>query len=107
ARFGNWLQVNLIVLFCKHRFKDMGPLRAMRLQNFVFLNMRDPTWAWNIEMQVKAAYHKLRIREILIEYLPRRFGHSKISGSVTGSIRAGSRIIWGVVYYFFDARRQR
>jgi len=107
AKFGNWLQTTLIRLFTGVQFTDMGPLRAMRLSSYFAMEMRDPTWAWNIEMQVKAAFLGMRIKEIRITYLPRKFGKSKISGSLVGSLKAGTRILWGVLYYYFDARRVR
>jgi glycosyltransferase involved in cell wall biosynthesis len=100
AKFGNWLQVFLIGFLTGIHYKDMGPLRAMRLSTFRHLKMRDKTWGWNVEMQLKAALTGLRIGEIDVHYLPRRSGKSKISGSLVGSLKAGSKILFAVGYYY-------
>ena len=54
---------------------------------------RGMTYGWNIEMQMRAARAGLRILEIPVDYHRRRGGNSKVAGSVTGTIRAGARII--------------
>jgi hypothetical protein len=61
--------------------------------------MEDPTWGWNVEMQMKAVHHNLRITEVALPYRRRRHGRSKISGSVTGAARAGYRILLAVHRY--------
>jgi hypothetical protein len=69
--------------------------------------MRDETWGWNVEMQLKAWQRGLRIEEIGIDYKARRYGRSKISGSVIGTVRAGTRILYSVGrYYDWRARRR-
>ena len=54
---------------------------------------RGMTYGWNIEMQMRAARAGLRILEIPVDYHRRRGGNSKVAGSVTGTIRAGARIV--------------
>ena len=71
----------------------MGPLRALSFERLLNLKMSDPTWGWNVEMQMKAAAHRYRITEVPIRYAARLHGKSKISGSVIGSIRAGAKIL--------------
>lgn len=100
AKFGNKLQVALIKFFTRASYLDMGPLRAMRLQTFYDIKMKDQTWGWNVEMQVKAAVYNLRVVEREINYLPRMSGKSKISGSLQGTIRAGFKILFSVIFYF-------
>ena len=85
----------------------MGPLRALRWKHWRRLQMIDETWGWNVEMQVKAAVLDYRIEEIEIQYARRRYGKSKISGSIIGSIRAGARILYSVPRYFWLARTLR
>lgn len=99
ARFGNWLQTALIALVTGRRYLDMGPLRALSVEAVERLKMRDPTWGWNVEMQMKAAFLNLRIEEKDIPYRKRVYGHSKISGSLWGSMKAGSKILFAVVQY--------
>jgi len=98
-RFGNTLATTLIHLTTGHRYRDMGPFRAIRWSSLVALEMEDPTWGWNVEMQMKAVHHGLRILEIPLPYRTRRAGRSKISGSLAGSARAGVRILQAVAKY--------
>lgn len=107
AKFGNGLQTFLIYLLTGFKFSDMGPLRAMKLDALNQLQMEDKTWGWNVEMQLKMVGLGFRIREVSIPYNKRRFGHSKISGSFTGSLRAGTKIIFAVFYYFFQTHKIR
>jgi hypothetical protein len=92
-RFGNWLACFLIRLIWRHRYTDLGPLRAIRRDALEKLQMRDTTWGWTVEMQIKAVQHRLRIRQIDVPYGHRIAGKSKISGTITGTIRAGGKII--------------
>lgn len=57
--------------------------------------MEDPTFGWTVEMQVKALRAGLRVKEIPVPYR-QRIGRSKISGTLSGSVRAGSRILWTI-----------
>jgi glycosyltransferase involved in cell wall biosynthesis len=98
-RFGNAFAVRLIAHKTGHRYRDMGPFRALSWSALARLEMRDPTWGWNVEMQVKAAQRGLRVREVAVQYGARTAGRSKISGTVRGSIRAGVRIVQAVSRY--------
>jgi hypothetical protein len=55
--------------------------------------MRELSYGWNIEMQMRAARAGLRILEIPVDYRRRSGGHSKVAGTLSGTIRAGTRII--------------
>ncbi len=101
-RLGNWLATRLMHLASGHRYQDMAPFRAIRWTSLTRLGMVDPTWGWNVEMQLKAVRRGLRIREIALPYRRRAAGRSKISGSVRGTIRAGGRILWAVRHYRKD-----
>jgi len=98
-RFGNRFATALMWGVTGHRYADMGPFRAVRWTSLQSLRMQDPTWGWNVEMQIKAARRGLRIREIPVPYGARRAGESKISGDVRGAVRAGGRILWAVGRY--------
>ncbi len=93
AAFGNWLTSNLIKLFWGVRFTDIGPFRAIRYDRYRVLSMRDRNFGWTTEMQVKAVKHGLRCREVPVNYRP-RIGESKISGTISGSVRAGFKFLW-------------
>jgi glycosyltransferase involved in cell wall biosynthesis len=75
------------------RYTDMCAFRAIRREALLGLGMREQTYGWNIEMQMRAAAAGLRILEIPVDYRCRRGGSSKVAGSLVGSLRAGTRII--------------
>lgn len=100
AKWGNTLSVFLIRLFFKHRFTDMGPFRAIRYESLKALKMQDKDFGWNAEMQIKAIKHKLRIKEVAVDYR-RREGTSKISGTLKGTILAGYKILFTIFKYVF------
>ena len=91
--FGNWLACTLLRMTTGRRYRDLGPLRVVRWRSLQALQMCDPTWGWTVEMQYKAARQGLRIEEIDVPYRKRNAGKSKISGSLIGSARAGTKII--------------
>lgn len=76
-----------------HAYRDLGPFRALRWEALPQLGLSDPTWGFNVEMQLDAARQGLRIVEIALPYRNRRGGRSKISGTVIGTVRAGYRIL--------------
>lgn len=75
------------------RYTDMCAFRAIRRAALLGLGMREQTYGWNIEMQMRAARAGLRILEIPVDYRCRSGGSSKVAGSLTGTVRAGSRIV--------------
>jgi glycosyltransferase involved in cell wall biosynthesis len=74
-------------------YTDMCALRAIRRHALLELAMRELTYGWNLEMQMRAARAGLRILEIPVDYRRRRGGNSKVAGSLLGTMRAGARII--------------
>lgn len=100
-RFGNWLAPLLIRWFYGYRFSDLGPFRAIRWEKLLALDMRDTNFGWTVEMQVKAAKHKLNCTEVPVRYRKRAAGHSKVSGTVKGTILAGWKIITTIFKYLF------
>lgn len=97
-RYGNWLATSLVKLFFGQTYTDLGPFRAIRREALEGLKMTDRNFGWTIEMQIKAAQHKLRIAEIPVRYRI-RVGRSKISGTVKGTISAGTKIIYTIFKY--------
>lgn len=95
-RFGNWLATTLIRLLFGFRYTDLGPFRAIRAESLTVLEMRDPTYGWTVEMQIKALRHGLRVVETPVSYRRRRDGSSKVSGSISGSLKAGCKILWTI-----------
>ncbi len=89
---GNWLATTLIKLFYKAHFTDLGPFRAITWNALKQINMKDKTFGWTVEMQVKAAKLKLKFTEIPVSYR-KRIGVSKVSGTIKGTIMAGYKIL--------------
>jgi glycosyltransferase involved in cell wall biosynthesis len=88
------------------RYTDMGPFRAIRRSSFQQLPMSETTYGWNLEMQIRAAQHGLRIHEIPVNYRCRIGGVSKVSGNLRVSMKAAVRIL-GVVLRIGILRRRR
>lgn len=100
ARAGNVVACVLIRLLYGHRFTDLGPFRAIRWDALERIAMEDPDFGWTAEMQVKALRHGLDVTEVPVSYR-KRVGVSKITGTVSGTLRAGHKILWTVLRYAF------
>lgn len=92
-RLGNWLAPALIRLIWGIRYTDLGPLRAVRRDALEQLQMEDRDFGWTIEMQVRAAKLDVASIELPVGYR-RRIGVSKISGTLSGVVRAGTKILY-------------
>ena len=100
AEFGNWLSTKLIKLFWRYSFTDLGPFRAIRYKSFIKMKMEDRNYGWTVEMQVKAARLKLKSIEVPVSYR-KRIGESKVTGTISGSVKAGVKILWIIFIYTF------
>jgi glycosyltransferase involved in cell wall biosynthesis len=89
------------------RYTDMCALRAIRRDALLALDMRELGYGWNIEMQMRAARAGLRILEIPVDYRRRSGGASKVAGSLSGTLRAATRIVATFVRVAMEARRER
>ena len=98
--YGNKLACFLMRLLFRIRYTDLGPFRAIRYSSLQSLRMCDENYGWTIEMQIKAARARLRIDEIPVPYR-KRIGTSKISGTIRGTIKAGSKILFTIGRYGF------
>jgi glycosyltransferase involved in cell wall biosynthesis len=85
------------------RYTDMGPLRAIRRDALDRLGMRETTYGWNLEMQMRAARAGLRILELPVAHRHRAGGASKVAGSVRGTLRAS----WSLATTFVRVARAR
>ncbi|HYG10762.1 MAG TPA: glycosyltransferase family 2 protein [Pyrinomonadaceae bacterium] len=77
-------------------YTDMCPFRAIRRDALARLPMREETYGWNLEMQMRAARARLRILEVPVNHRRRAGGESKVSGNLRGTIRAATRILYTV-----------
>ena len=75
------------------RYSDMCPFRAIRRSALDKLGMKERTYGWNLEMQMRAARARLRILEMPVNHRCRTGGESKVSGTLRGTFVAGFRII--------------
>jgi Glycosyl transferase family 2/Glycosyltransferase family 87 len=82
----------LMNLLTGSRATDLGPFRAITADALRGLDMRDRTYGWTVEMQVKAARRGLRVVEVPVDYRP-RLGRSKVSGTLRGTVGAGTKIV--------------
>jgi glycosyltransferase involved in cell wall biosynthesis len=98
--FGNWLATRLMWLLFGAKFSDLGPFRAIKYKQLLRLEMEDKTYGWTVEMQLKALKNNLSYTEVPVRY-KKRIGHSKVSGTVKGSIFAGIKILGWIFKYSF------
>ena len=89
GRLAGWLMSILYGV----RYTDMCPFRAIRRDALEKLSMKEETYGWNLEMQMKAARLGLRILEVPVNHRRRSGGVSKVSGTLRGTFVAGTRII--------------
>ena len=100
AYFGNKLACFLIRFIWGQRYTDLGPFRAIRVAALHRLKMRDRNFGWTVEMQVRAAQEGLRITEQPVSYR-KRIGTSKITGTISGTVRAGHKILYTIALLYF------
>jgi glycosyltransferase involved in cell wall biosynthesis len=75
------------------RYTDMCAFRAIRSETLERLGMREMTYGWNLEMQMRAARAGLRILEVPVPHGRRLAGRSKVAGTFRGTLKAGCRIV--------------
>lgn len=98
-RFGNWLAAFMISRLYSLKLTDIGPYRAIKRSALQKLEMSEMTYGWPVEMVAKAARNGVRIVEVPVSYRCRRFGRSKVSGTIKGSLLAGWFIIGTTLRY--------
>jgi len=96
AYWGNKLSTALIKVLFGFRYTDLGPFRAIREKSLELLAMRDRNFGWTVEMQIRAVQKGLRIQEVPVRYR-KRIGASKVSGTISGSLKAGVKIIYSIL----------
>ena len=101
--FGNWLACVLMKLLYQSRYTDLGPFRAIRWETLKSYKMRDRSYGWTIEMQLKSLHHKTPYTEIPVKYRT-RIGRSKISGTIRGTVLAGFKILGWIGKFYFSKK---
>lgn len=100
-RFGNWLVARLMNALYGLSISDLGPYRAIRRSLLVSLELHEMTYGWPAEMIVKTARAGRRIQEAPVSYHNRRTGHSKVSGTLRGTLLATWFILGVTLRYKF------
>lgn len=90
--FGNWLICSLINLLCGTQYTDLGPFRAVNFDKLMSLGMKDPNYGWTVEMAMRAASAGWRVCEVPVSYRRRHAGKSKVTGSVTASVKTALKM---------------
>ncbi len=98
--YGNGLAVALIRLGWGFRYFDLGPMRLIRRDALEKIEMRDRDFGWTVEMQIRAVEENLQIYELDVGYFPRKGGRSKISGTISGTVKAGTKILWTIFRFY-------
>lgn len=95
-RAGNALAALLLRPLAGVRVSDLGPVRAIRREALLALDMRELTYGWSTEMLLKAGRAGYRVVEVPVDYHRRAGGRSKVAGTALGTLRA-SRSILGTI----------
>ena len=101
---GNRVAAALIRLIWKQRVTDLGPFRAITASALAALDMRDKAYGWTVEMQVKAIQHKMRIVEVPVDSRRRRYGKSKVGGTIRGIVGASVGILGMILKLWLRAK---
>lgn len=88
-------------------FTDMSAFRAIRMDCLVKLGMREMTYGWNLEMQLRAAAAGLRVQEVALPYRRRIAGRSKVAGTFRGTFLATGRIVATLIRVALEVRNER
>jgi hypothetical protein len=96
---GNAFVCSIINVLVKSKFVDLPSYKAIRVDAFRMLDMREMTYGWTVEMLVKASRQGLRIEQLPIAYRARRGGRSKVGGDPRASVAAAYKLLGCAVRY--------
>jgi glycosyltransferase involved in cell wall biosynthesis len=106
-RFGNWFAPWLMRVALGAHYHDMPPYKAIRVASLDGLRLSDTGYGFTIELLIRAHAARLRVREVDVRCLPRTAGRSKVSGTLAGSARAASKIVYTIGKHALSSRRAR
>jgi hypothetical protein len=92
-RVGNALAALLLRGLVGVQVSDLGPVRAIRREALLALDMQEMTYGWSTEMLLKAGRAGYRVVEVPVDYHRRAGGRSKVAGSLRGTLRASRSIL--------------
>jgi glycosyltransferase involved in cell wall biosynthesis len=103
---GNRIAALLIRLLWGQSISDLGPYRAIRAASLRQIAMEDQAYGWTVEMQIKAIQHGLAVVEVPVDTRKRRFGRSKVGGTVRGVAGASAGILRKIARLWVQNRFQ-
>lgn len=104
ALMGNRLACGLMSLFWDSTFTDLGPFRVITMDALERIDMQDKTFGWTVEMQIKILKQGIAYLEVPVSYR-KRVGVSKITGTVSGTVKASWKILATLFRYgLFDRK---
>lgn len=103
---GNRVAALLIRLLWRHRISDLGPYRAIRSDSLRRIAMRDRAYGWTVEMQIRAIQHGLEIVETPVDTRKRRYGRSKVGGTIRGVVGASAGILAMIARLWVEQKTQ-
>lgn len=105
-RFGNAFACALIRVLWRAPVYDLGPYRAIRRTAYDTIDMRDRSFGWTVEMQVRAHLLRMQVVPVPVAWHARASGDSKISGTLLGVFGAGVGILGMVCRLWLRERRR-
>jgi glycosyltransferase involved in cell wall biosynthesis len=105
-RMGNALACTLMRWIWRMPAHDLGPYRAIRRHAFERLDMRDRSFGWTVEMQVRAHALQLTVQDVPVAWRARSGGVSKISGTWRGVLGAGTGILSMIARLWWRERQR-
>lgn len=105
--FGNWLVSTLINISTRSRYTDLGPFRAVRYEKLMALGMKDTNYGWTVEMAMRAEGAGWRTCEVPVRYRKRHSGKSKITGSISASVKTAVKMITVFVRLSIQLRKEK
>ncbi len=91
--WGNRLVTTLIRVLYGRQLSDLPSLKAIWRERLTSFDMQEMTYGFTVEMLVKAARSGCNITEIPIDYRRRGSGHSKVSGTLEGTVKSAYHLI--------------
>jgi glycosyltransferase involved in cell wall biosynthesis len=102
--FGNWFAPFLLRRLSRARYSDLPPFKLVRRSTFESLGIRDRQHGFTIQLLLRAHSQGVRVQEVPVNCRARRGGVSKVSGTVVGSLRAGTKILTTVATHVVRER---
>jgi len=103
---GNRVAALLIRVLWGQRISDLGPYRAIRTGSLRRIAMEDRAYGWTVEMQIKAIQHGLKVVEIPVDTRRRRYGRSKVGGTIRGVAGASAGILGKIARLWVEQKTQ-